>query len=51
MPNAQTHTLIGTGADATAALLDKDKHPTSHHIAITPVAFKNLMEVGHDHII
>ena len=43
MPNAQTHTLIGTGADAIAVLLDKYKHPTSHHIAITPVAHYLIM--------
>lgn len=37
MPNAKTHILVGAGVSVTAALLDKNKHPVSHHIAIVPV--------------
>lgn len=37
MPNAKTHMLIGAGVSVTAALLDKNKHPVSHHVAIAPV--------------
>tara|TARA_B100001059_G_scaffold93153_1_gene92391 strand:+ start:130833 stop:131177 length:345 start_codon:yes stop_codon:yes gene_type:complete len=29
--------LLGGGVSVTAALLDKNKHPVSHHIAIVPV--------------
>ncbi|WDE02380.1 metal-dependent hydrolase [Thalassomonas actiniarum] len=37
MPNAKTHMLVGAGVSVTTALLDKNKHPASHHIAIAPV--------------
>ncbi|MBJ7539921.1 metal-dependent hydrolase [Marinomonas transparens] len=37
MPNANTHMLVGGAVSFTAALLDKDKHPVSHHIAMAPI--------------
>ncbi|GGZ04032.1 MULTISPECIES: metal-dependent hydrolase [Shewanella] len=37
MPNAQTHMLVGAGVSVTTTLLDRNKHPVSHHIAIAPV--------------
>jgi inner membrane protein len=37
MPNANTHMLIGAGVSTTIAILDKNKHPISHNIAIAPV--------------
>lgn len=37
MPNAKTHILVGAMASMGTALLDKKKHPISHHIAIAPV--------------
>lgn len=37
MPNAKTHMLLGAGVGVTAVLLDKNKHPVSHHITIVPV--------------
>ncbi|MEL4255404.1 metal-dependent hydrolase [Shewanella xiamenensis] len=37
MPNAQTHMLVGAGVSVTTALLDRNKPPVSHHIAIAPV--------------
>jgi len=37
MPSAQTHMLIGAGVSVTTALLDRNKHPDSHHIAISTV--------------
>lgn len=37
MPNAKTHILVGAGVSVAAALLDKNKHPVSHHIAVAPL--------------
>lgn len=37
MPNANTHMLVGGAISLTTALLDKDKHPISHHIAMAPI--------------
>ena len=37
MPNANTHMLVGAGVGISTALLDKNKHPVSHHIVIAPV--------------
>lgn len=36
MPNAKTHMLVGAGVGLTAALLDNNKHPASHNVAVAP---------------
>lgn len=36
MPNAKTHTLVGAGVGLTVALLDNNKHPATHNVAVAP---------------